>query len=273
MIGLDFGFFGKQKQPLLDEEIILWLFDTYEWALTNFGADVFFKETVLVKPTNEFFGGEENTAEGMANLIFERVKAYAGVTHWPCKLVEEVSITSLSRPQIKIEGSIRGQKAIPQVAAGESDKFVVIYNQFQLNDPEVLIATYAHSLAYYLGLMAPTAPPGGSENLPHATELLAVFMGFGVIMANSANTRKIRSCGSCSGPAVERTNYLSEFDTCYALAIFTQLKGLDNNGVRHSLKKNLRPFFKKAVKDIESREKLYSRLKDWQQQNLTQVNP
>ena len=247
-----FGLF--KKQPLLDEEIILWLFDTYAWALKNFDADVFFNETVLVKPTNEYFGGEENSADGMANLIFKRVQEYAGVSHWPCLVMDETEVTNLSRPQIKIEGPVRGKKSLPQVAAAEHGKFVIIYNQFQLNDPEVLIASYAHTLAYYLGLMSPEAPPGGPENLPHATELLAVYMGFGVIMANSANTRKIRSCSSCSGPAVERANYLSEFDTCYALAIFTRLKNLDEKNVINSVKKNLRPFFKKALKDVASRE-------------------
>lgn len=259
-----FGLF--KKQSLLDEDIIFWLFDTYEWALKNFDADVFFKETMLVKPTNEYFSGEENSADGMANLIFERVKEYAGVSHWPCRLVDEASITSLSRPQIKIDGPIRGKNAragnsIQQLGTAENSQFVVIYNQFQLNDPEVLIATYAHTLAHYLGLMAPEPPPGGAENLPHATELLAVFMGFGVIMANSANTRKIRSCGSCSGPAVERANYLSEFDTCYALAIFTRLKGLNEKEVLNGLKKNLKPFFKNAFKDAASHEQVLARLK------------
>lgn len=242
-----------KKQPLLDEDIIIWLFETYAWALKNFDADVFFNETVLVKPTNDYFGGEENSADGMAHLIFNRVKQYAGVSHWPCNLVDEASVTSLSPPQIKIEGPMRGSKGITPVDVAENGKLVVIYNQFQLNDPEVLIASYAHTLAYYLGLMTPTEPPGGSENLPHATEMLAVFMGFGVIMANSANTRKIRSCSSCSGPAVERQNYLSEFDTCYALAIFTKLKGINEKDVTSSVKKNLRPFFKKALKDVASR--------------------
>jgi len=256
-----------KKQPLLDEEIILWLFDTYRWALKNFEADVFFNETVLVKPNNQFFAGEENSADGMANLIFTKVKEYAGVSHWPCQLVEESQLTSMVRPELKIEGPARGRKGLPQVLAPDSDPLLVTYNQFQLTDPEVLIATYAHTLAYYLGMMAPEPPPGGQENLPHATELLAVFMGFGVIMANSANTSKIRSCASCSGPAVERTNFLSQFDTCYALAIFAHLKGLEKNDVLSSLKKNLRPFYKNALKELSSRGQVLNQLKHTQTYN------
>jgi len=254
-----FGFL--KTPPLLDEDIISWLFQTYAWALKNFDAEVFLKETVLVKPTNAYFGGEASSADGMAHLIFNRVKEYAGVRHWPCLLMEESAVTELSRPQITIRGPLRGENSLEQADdIAEKDRFIVLYNQFQLNDPEVLIASYAHTLAYYLGLMVAVPPPGGRDNLPHAAELLAVFMGFGVIMANSANTRKIRACGSCSGPAVERQNYLSAFDSCYALAIFTKLKGLNEKEVVSSVKKNLRPFLRKAIKDVADRETQYKQL-------------
>jgi len=249
-----------KKPPILDDEIVLWLFDTYRWSLTNFNAQYFYSDTQLILPNNSYFSGEENTAEGMAKLIFSQVKKYAGMSHWPCDLVDENEYVPRTPPKIAIKGPIRGNDLVLQDEDSFEGKFVVTYNRFQLNDPEVLIASYAHTLAFYLGLMAETPPPGGKENLPHATELLAIFMGFGVIMANSANTRKIRSCGSCSGPAVERANYLSEFDTCYALAIFSTLKKIDQKNVISGLKKTLRPFYKNALKDVNNRQTLLDQL-------------
>jgi len=246
-----FGIFKKTE--LLDEEIIQWLFETYEWIFKNFDANVFFQETVLVTPSNKHFPGSSNTADGMANLIFNQVREYAGMQRWPCSVLDENQITNFSQPNIQIEGPLRGRHAQPLITTTDNQPLIITYHPFQLKDPEVLIASFAHTLAFYLGLSAKEPPPGGSENLPHATELLAIFMGFGVIMANSANTRKIRSCGSCSGPAIERTNYLSQFDTCYALAIFTLLLGISKDDVLFSLKKNLRPFFKKAIKDVQAR--------------------
>ena len=71
-----------------------------------------------------------------------------------------------------------------------------------------------------------------------------------MMMADSANTAKIRSCSSCSGPAIERENFLSQFDITYALAIFCCLKGIPVSDAVKNLKSSLRPFFKKAMKDV-----------------------
>ena len=71
------------NKPLLQESSSRWLVDTFSWSLKNFDADLFFSETLLVLPTNEFFPGRANSTHGMAILIFDRVKEYAGVSHWP----------------------------------------------------------------------------------------------------------------------------------------------------------------------------------------------
>ena len=208
--------FSKLLKPkaLLDEETTLWLFDTFTWALRNLDARVFYDETILVTPSNQHFPGTENSAHGMANLIFSQVKAHAGLKHWPTKLT---NVAPVEAPKIEIKGALRGSKGI-MPGGGTAHQLLVAYNPDQLRDPQVLIADFAHVLAHYLGSMSKEPPPGGVENWPHITEVVAVFMGFGLMMANSANTVKIRSCGSCSGPAVERSNALSQYDITYALA-------------------------------------------------------
>lgn len=244
-----FGF--ARNTELLDETSILWMFDSFGWALRNFDAGVFYEATKLINPTNDHFPGNANDALAMAGLIFETAKDLAGLSHWPFRLVDENTLDRIEVPQISIEGPLRGCKAI--VPAEQTQQFVIPYNLSLLRDPEVLIATYAHSLAHYLSLKAQEQPPGGIENWPHVTELLAVILGFGLIMANTANTAKIRSCASCSGPSVERTNYLSEYDITYALAIFCHLKKIPTEESLRHLKKTLRPFFKKALKDVDIR--------------------
>ena len=245
---------------LLDESSINWMFDTFAWALRNFDAEVFFNETILVTPCNDHFPGRQSSAEGMANLIFDRVMVYAGMKHWPYRLVDGSTIEEISPVRPQIEGPIRGEAGIAPTSVDESQKMVIPYHQGQLKDPEVVIANFAHNLAHYLGTAAGVAPPGGEENWPHVTELLAVFMGFGLMMANSANTAKIRSCSSCSGPAIERENYLSEYDITYALAIFCCLKAIPTSKVAKNLKSSLRPFFKKAMKDVNRRKPQLSHL-------------
>ncbi|MFV2058638.1 MAG: hypothetical protein ACC707_19410 [Thiohalomonadales bacterium] len=241
-----------KKTALLDEASILWMFDSFEWAMENFSADVFYQETILVNPSNAHFPGNESSAEAMATLIFEKVKHYAGLQHWPFQLVADELVESIDVPNIVIPGALRGSAGTSLVEQ-PSQRFVVPSNLVLLRDPEVLIATYAHALSHYLGSKANQAPPGGIENWPHVTELLSVYLGFGLIMANTAHTAKIRSCGSCSGPSVERSNFLSQYDITYALAIFCFLKNISANEAQRHLKKTLRPFFKKAHKDIGGR--------------------
>lgn len=245
--------FKKEKASLLDNESIEWIFEVFAWALAHFDAQVFEQETILVTPSNKHFPGRENNVHGMASLIFSKVLEYAGMTHWPFQLMPENEFVATQTQLVEIKSISRGTKAEIAQKTDTSAKLPITYSPFQLNDPEVLIGHYAHSLAHYLGSTAHSEPPGGVQNWPHTTELLAVYLGFGIIMANSAYTNKVRSCGSCAGPAVERSNFLSQYDITYALAVFCRLKNISPGQVKPYLKKSLWPFFKKASKDVEQR--------------------
>lgn len=258
-----FSRFFKPAQ-LIDETSVEWMFDTFSWAMQNFDAKVFFDESILVTPSNEHFPGKETSAEGMASLIFKNVKSYAGMQHWPFRLVDESTEEIKALPRIQIDGPARGSSVIASSSIEDAQKLVIMYRQESLRDPEVLIASFAHTLAHYLGTTAKEPPPGGEANWLHVTELLAVFMGFGVMMADSANTTKIRSCSSCSGPAVERENFLSQYDITYALAIFCCLKDIPVGQVVKHLKSSLRPFYKKAVKDVMRRKIRILQLREFQ---------
>lgn len=243
-----FGLFARRK--LLEEDTVEWLFDNFAWALRNFDRNVFFNETILVVPSNKHFPGRVNSVEGMAGLIFEQVKTYAGMKHWPCRLIDQ---SQVSEPppaaKILINGSIRGSGGVESDSVDEENKLLIAYNPHQINDPEAMIATYAHTLAHYLGSMAQEPAPGGEEFWPHITEILAVFMGFGTMFANSASVFR-GGCGSCHNPLAERSAFLSQDEVTYALALFCVLKEIPNKDVLPHLKKHLRPVFKHAVKEL-----------------------
>ncbi len=128
-------------------------------------------------------------------------------------------------------------------------------------NPEGLIAGFAHTLAHYLGRTASDPPPGGTAYWPQATEVLAVFMGFGLMFANSAFRAPVRSCGSCGAAPVDRRSYLTQYESTYALAIFCALKEVPNKAVVPHLKKSLRPFFRSCRKEIPGKEAGWSRLR------------
>lgn len=253
-------FASLQKRELLDEGSRQWLYETFAWALRNFDAGIFRDQTILVVPSNEHFPGRQNSVHGMAELIFEQVRAYAGVSHWPTLLLDHNSC--MPEPaEVEIRGALRGAAGSMPQPADKTGRLPIAYNPDQVRNPEALIATFAHQLACQMAGLAKEPPPGGLQNLAHASEVLAVFMGFGLMFANSALSFQTGGCGSCKRPGADRSSYLSQYDTTYALALFSVLKQMPNSGVLPHLKRSLRPFYKKAVKEIRSRGEQLQQLK------------
>lgn len=245
-----FGFFNKQ--PVIDSSSSEWIFDAFGWALHNFDADLFYSDTVLVRPTNEFFPGRVDSVHGMAESIFERVKFYAGISHWPTKVLDQSVCQLIESQQVQIQGALRGPHGIAVEPEEDSQRLVIPYNPQQINNPEGMIATYAHILSHHMGQMAKTPPPGGIDYWPQATELLAVFLGFGLLFANSAYNFR-GGCGSCYNPYAQRDAYLSEVEATYALALFCHLKGIPNSVVTAHLKRHLRGTYRQSVKEISDK--------------------
>lgn len=241
-----------RSKPLLDEATTQWLFDCFGWALQQFDAQVFRDESVLVLPDDRFFPGRVNSVDGMANLIFDRVKEYAGVAHWPTRLVDGRQCAALPAPKLVITGSMRGAGGVMPAEVDEAQRLQVPYDPALVNNPEAMIASLSHQLAHYLASLAQEPPPGGEQNWAQATEVLAVFLGFGVMFANSAFNVRIPRCGSCAPQPVDRQSFLSQHDITYALAIFCVLKGIPNRAVVPYLKGSLRGFYKKAVKEVSA---------------------
>ena len=249
-----------KSEPLLDQATVDWLFDCYDWALQQFDAQVFRDEAVLVLPSDRFFPGRVDSAEGMANLIFDKVKAYAGVAHWPTRLVDARQGVSQSQARLVIAGALRGSLGVSPEMVEDDQRLLVPYDPALINNPEAMIATLSHQLAHYLATLAKQPPPGGEENWGQVTEVLAVFLGFGLMFANSAFNVRIPRCGSCAPQPVDRQSFLSQYDTTYALAIFSVLKGIPNRAVVPHLKPALRGFYKKAVREVAANSAALERL-------------
>jgi len=237
------------RRPLLDEAYASWMFDVYTWALRNFDPLMFRDETMLITPSNRHFPGRANSPEEMANLIFGRVVTYAGMEHWPLKLLPPGSCVLEPAPEVRAVPGARGSRAV--VADRPPASLTLSYDPEYLNNPEAMIAVFAHTLAHYLGTSATEPPPGGAENWPHVTEILAVFLGFGLMFANTALVLPRGGC--CGGPVVRRQAYVSQHDITYALAIFSALKGLPQKEVLKHLKKPLRGHFKQALREVKGK--------------------
>ena len=244
-----------RSKPPLDEDSVNWLFEAFGWTLRHFDQKLFYGRTQLITPSNEHFPGRAENPQEMAGLIFTQIRTHALMTHWPFRMVEQNQCGNT--PEISMNPPWR---ATEMTEATSSNPIEVPFDARQMAEPEALIASYAHLLAHHLGTQPRQIPPGGEENWGPATEILAIYMGFGVMFANSAFTFKRGGCGGC-GSQPERMNSLSQYDTTYALALFCTLKEIPNRQLLPHLKKSLRPFFKRAMKDIAGRKDQLAKLR------------
>jgi len=240
-----------RSNPLLDETTTQWLYDCYAWALRNMDSKFFHQETLLVTPTNEHFPGRVDSAEKMVEITFERVRTYAGMQNWPVTPATPTELDSWGAiSEIRIEGSLRGADCRVSVM-GETDRLPIAYDPQQARQPDRLIALFARELASHLVRVPQEPPPGGEEYKDHATDVIAIFLGFGVFMANNAFTMGGGGCSGC-GKSPQALGNLMEDEMTYALAIFCALKGIKNTQVLPHLKAKLRPHYKKAAKEISN---------------------
>jgi hypothetical protein len=244
-----FGLF--QSRPVLDEGSAEWLFSAYAWALANFGSRVFHQDTVLVTPSDRHFPEKSfDSPEERVATAFGRVRDYARMQNWPCELSVRVpGVDAVSPPAIS---SVipRGPQGVVLIHA-EKHSIPIAFDPDMIGKPLVLVAIFAQQLAFHLGRSIAAGVPGGEELRGPASDLLAVFMGFGLFLANSAMTECRGGCSGC-GTTVQKLGYLTEDEFVYALAIFCVLKDIQNAEVESHLKKTLRPFFRKAVQEIKN---------------------
>ena len=239
------------RKPLIDESTRQWIFDTCAWAIEHFNVDVFQQESQLVLPNNDFYPGRVESVEEMASNIFSRTVSYSGMKNWPVQLVNPEQTVTTELPKLSVTSSLRGKSASVKIVDNHESSINLTFNPSQLNQPQDLIATYAQQLASILVVQQRVLPPGGQELLPQAIDVLACFMGFGVIFSNTAYQFK-GGCGSCYNPRANRQAALSESEMLYCLAVYCHLKGIVAKAVTPHLKSHLRGDFKKMLKEVSA---------------------
>lgn len=251
-----------RKKPLLDEGTTEWLWESYAWALRNFDRDLFYSHTVLVTPTKEHFPDQADDGAALAQLILDRIKGYMAMQRWPTQLIPVTEeMPALPAPAIAITGPARGEAALIKI--DNSQALPVHYDPILLRQPDLLIAIMSQTLASPLAQLVPESPPGGDETRGHATDLLAIFMGFGLFLTNNAFNYHVGGCGntSCKPKGVQLLGELTEGQMAYALALFCVLKEIPNSVVLPQLKSTVRPFFKLALKEVKRKKNELAQLR------------
>ncbi len=267
--------FFKAK-PVVDEATREWIFDTFAWCIDQLDGDFFKESSELILPNNSFYPGSSTSVEEMASTIFSNTTKYTGLTSWPIKLVSSDNFLQKEMPQLFFKSKLRGDGAkvssqpITQADKGASSNLIykvegeavvssggkqptidIAFHSAQLNQPQDLIAYLVQIQASILVNQRGILPPGGKEALPQAIDLVACFMGFGVIFSNTAYQFK-GGCGSCNNRNLNRQPALPELETVYASALFCVMKGIEVKKVKPALKSHLYKPFRQAHKEISS---------------------
>lgn len=224
----------------IDDDEFEWLLACFAWIERTLGArdggNGFVPNLVL---PDEPGISQAKTAKD----LFAFVKEACGLGEWPCRLEK-------GKPRREMIDTGLGAGALPEQSSAlgtfsiEGNHPVIRYDPALLNNPEALTATFAHELSHLL-IHSLGMPPGGEALEEHATDCMAVYLGFGVFLANSARNFSQFSDGAMHGWSSETSGYLSENALVTALAIFEARFGMGNNTGAH-LKDYLRPIYRKA---------------------------
>ena len=219
--------FRARPKPFLDSARREWQFDAFAWLLRNCGGYPKFLETTLVLPNQEHFPDRGMSGHAGVAALFRRVRDHAGMADWPC--------------------AVEPEPEDPQALRPPSDRIPVITYKPGALEPGSLVATFAHELARYLVETFEEPAPGGALLHEPAIDLAAVFMGFGLFMANSS---------------FENTAHaLNEGEIVHALALFCLLRKLDPEVVAQHLNPHLRKYMRLAARDLTQHERGFHRLR------------
>jgi hypothetical protein len=233
------------KLPIDGEELEFQL-ATFKWLIGEFGN---LSEAALILPTPEYFPSAKSRRRVPARLLFSDVQRAAQLDHWPCELREGDSGRASDAGNahlIRHEGSHApcGTFSVEQGKHGYYG--VITYDPELENDQQALVATFAHELGHFLMSTAKGTPPGGWELQELHTDLAAVYLGFGIFMANSAWTFSQYQSGTVQGWSSRTQGYLSEVALVTALAIFQRLAGRDPSEAAPYIEDYLRKALRKA---------------------------
>jgi len=239
-----------KSKPVLSEKNSYFQLECYKWLLKYFGGDDFYQEAQLVLPNTDFFPDKIDSPEEAAQAVFARVKDYAGLTKWPCKLVIQDEDPDLMVAPTIVTQNVE-QNPLGTISNNENNEVVITYNPKLVSNPTQMVATFSHELSHYLTSNAPEPPPGGWDNWEFATDIGATFLGFGIFQENSVFNFTQHSSVDSQGWQTSGGGYLSEAEHSYALAIFILLKDISPEIAFPHCDANIKSLLKSAIKELE----------------------
>ena len=239
-----FSLFGPRLP--IDEDEFEFQLATFKWLIAEFGD---LAESRLVLPTAEYFPSTGSPRPAGVDALFEETRRAAQMEEWPCELRAGESdrpIDAGNALLIRHAGANAPCGTFQVVEDPNGRHAIITYNPAMEQDPVGLVATFAHELGHYLMATSSSTPPGGWDLHELHTDLAAVYLGFGIFMANSARQFSQFQSGGMMGWSSRLQGYLNEGALVTALVIFQRLAGRDPAEASRYLKDYLRKDLRNA---------------------------
>jgi hypothetical protein len=237
-----------RRKPIVDADTASWLAENMEWLVREFGGRDGLAESKLVLPKPGFFTFEGEQGHALALRLFEQVKSYCGMSDWEVDLIPDdnplAATPALSAAMVEPQRHALGTFGV------DGNRIQITYATAQLQRPDRLIATFAHELAHYLLATAANSPPCEDDEIEFLTDLAAVYLGFGVFLANTRFEFEAMSDGPMQGWRWQNSGYLPEADLIFGLALFLRAKELDVSRACDALKPHLAKMLKQAISEL-----------------------
>lgn len=249
-----FGLFGK---TFLDADVEAWHLEAWRDLKARLAAEVSLADTPVVLPTRDFFPPTETIGHERAQYLFQTVRDLMGMGDWACDL-EAQPMRDTGRQVSEFVFIQGGDDPNGTFRIEPSGRVVITYAPDLLDDPQSLIASFAHELAHYL--LSPHADLAEDETHELMTDLTVAYTGFGVFGANSAFRFEQHGDAFGQGWRSRSAGYLSPRSWAFALAVFGELRGSDG-GMGGHLGSNIEAERRKAAAYLRKRPELLDGLR------------
>lgn len=230
----------SSRQPdldVIDPETKQWIDARASWLVGEFGRRRFL-ECTIVLPTAEFFPGDYSRTEDGPRRLLDQVCYYMQID--PARV--ELALYVNNRDLV-------GDAPVGTFQPWE-DRYLISVEASQLADPLATAATMAHELGHVHLLGDGRISPDADDHEP-LTDLLTVFMGLGVITANSAFSDSNWQGAGMEGWRISRQGYFTMPMFGYALAVFAELRGEEWPAWSKHLRLDVRHAFKRTLKYLQ----------------------
>lgn len=200
-----FGLFAAVCPLGTNEKV--WVERRMLWFANQFGIERMRNARVIL-PTDEFFPDPYEADFFSARKCLDRMCAYMGV--------DPATITL----EVMEDEQMIGATGLYEI--GEQSNICIAMKQLEY--PDKLMKTLAHELAHELLLKIKRLAPDTSDH-EQMTDLLPVFLGTGIFIANATITSTSGVEGGNHYWTVSKQGYLSSITLGYAFALFAYVRG------------------------------------------------